>query len=67
MKKETEKLSYPIDEAFDVIGVNRSMGYRLISEGKLESFRLGKRRYATRKACERCLELLVSDSQGRAA
>ncbi len=67
MKKDHEKLSYPIDEAFEVIGVNRSMGYRLIADGKLESFRLGKRRYATREALKKCVDALARDSQGKAA
>jgi hypothetical protein len=67
VKKETEKLSYALEEAFDVIGVNRSAGYKLMADGKLETFKLGKRRFVTRKACEKCVELLVRESQGKAA
>ena len=67
MTKDTNKLSYPIEEAFEIIGVNRSAGYKLIADGKLESFKIGKRRNATRKACEKCVELLARESQGRAA
>ena len=67
MKKEAEKLSYPLEEAFEVIGVNRSAGYNLMRDGKLETFKLGKRRFATRKACEKCVELLVRESHGKAA
>ena len=61
------RLSYPIEEAFDVIGVNRSAGYKLISEGKLETYRIGKRRNATHEACVKCVELLARESQGKAA
>jgi hypothetical protein len=38
VKKQTEKLSYALEEAFDVIGVNRSAGYKLMADGKLETF-----------------------------
>lgn len=67
MKQKSDKLSYPLEDAFDLIGVNRSAGYNLMRDGKLETFKLGKRRFATRKACEKCVELLVSESRGKAA
>lgn len=67
MKEKSDKLSYPLEEAFELIGLNRSAGYNLMRDGKLETFKLGKRRFATRKACEKCVELLVRESQGRAA
>lgn len=67
MKKEIDKLSYPLEEGFEVIGVNRSAGYALMRDGKLETYKVGKRRFVTRKACEKCVEQLVRDSQGKAA
>ena len=67
MKEKGEKLSYRLEEAFELLGVNRSAGYGLMRDGKLETFKLGKRRFVTRKAAEKCVELLVRESQWKAA
>jgi len=66
-KMRDTKLSYPIDEGFEVLGVTRTAGYKLIAEGKLDSFKVGKRRNVTHKALEKCLELLQQETKGKAA
>lgn len=67
MNTPTTKLAYPIEEAFDLIGVSRTRGYQLINSGKLKTFKDGKRRLATHRACVECVEAMERGSVGRAA
>ncbi len=46
-----ERLAYPIAEAFDQLGLTRTAGYAAISAGELKTYKVGRRRYATRSAC----------------
>lgn len=64
---EGQKLAYPIEVAFSLIGASRTRGYQLIASGDLDTYKDGKRRYATHAALEACLEKLRSRSEGRAA
>lgn len=67
MTTTTTKLAYPIEQAFDLIGVSRTRGYQLINAGKLKSFKDGKRRLATHQACVECVEAMERESVGRTA
>lgn len=68
MTTSKTKLAYPIEEAFDLIGVSRTRGYQLINSGLLKSFKDGKRRLATHRACEECVATMERESGvGRAA
>jgi hypothetical protein len=52
--------AFPIREAFARIGVKLLKGYELVSSGELQTFCIGRRRYATADAItaflERCIE-----------
>jgi len=61
------KIAYPIEEAFDLIGVSRTRGYQLINSGQLKSFKDGKRRLATHKDIEKCVESMQRAAEGRKA
>ncbi|MGH7193544.1 MAG: helix-turn-helix domain-containing protein [Candidatus Saccharimonadales bacterium] len=67
MTMQKPKLAYPIEEAFDLIGVSRTRGYQLINSGKLKTFKDGKRRLATHRALEECVTAMERDSIGKAA
>ncbi len=61
------RLAYPIEEAFELIGVSRTRGYQLINAGKLKTFKDGKRRLATHLACVECVDGMERESLGKAA
>lgn len=46
------RLAYPIAEAFELIGVSRTKGMEEIRAGQLCSFKNGKRRMVSHRACE---------------
>lgn len=53
------KLAYPLEEAFDLIGVTRTRGFELIKDGVLRSYKDGRRRlcsYAALVECQRAME-----------
>lgn len=60
---EPEPLAYQLEQAFRLLGVGRSKGFELINLGDLASYKIGHRRYVTRKA----LEDFVANQQGKAA
>ena len=59
--------AFPIREAFERIGVSPVTGYLLIKTGELESFLIGRRRFATAGAVASFLERCIAKSQETAA
>ncbi|MCW5568190.1 MAG: hypothetical protein KIS84_08175 [Dokdonella sp.] len=60
------KLAYPIEEGFEMLGVSRTRGYKLISAGTLKTYKDGKRRFCSHAAlvaCQRSME--KSATEGR--
>lgn len=54
-----------IKDAFKILGVSPPTGYkRLISTGKLKTYKIGRRRYTTDEAVEKCRRGLF-DEMGR--
>lgn len=51
-----EKKTYTIDEAAQVIGISRSLAYRLAKEGKLPVIQLATKRVIPIAALDRWLE-----------
>ncbi len=48
----TQRLVFPIEEACKALATSRQRLYDLINDGRLRSFKEGKRRYVSRKAIE---------------
>jgi excisionase family DNA binding protein len=46
----SEKLSYWIEEAYEVLGMTRSAMYEAIKSGDLQSYKEGRRRMISRRA-----------------
>ena len=59
--------AYPIMEAFDRIGVGHVRGYELVNSGELQTFCIGRRRYATADAITAFLERCIAKSRETAA
>lgn len=60
------KLAYPIEEAFDLIGVSRTRGYQLINTGLLKSYKDGKRRLCSHSAliaCQKAMEKAATEGR----
>ncbi len=51
-----DRIAYPIDEGFALVGVARTRGYRAIADGELKTFMLGRRRMVSRRALEEFIE-----------
>ena len=60
---EPEPLAYQLEQAFRLLGVGRSKGFELINAGDLASYKIGHRRYVTRRA----LEDFIANQQRKAA
>lgn len=58
------KLAYPIEEAFEQIGVSRTRGYQLINSGHLRTYKDGKRRLCSHSALVECQQAMEKASQG---
>lgn len=61
------RLAFPIDEACKALATSRQRLYDLINEGRLRSFKEGKRRYVSRKAIEDYIAGQEGQQQGDAA
>ena len=63
--------AYPILETFSRIGVQPVKGYELIKAGELETFLIGRNRYATEEAIrtflQRCIEKSMKDTAAQRA
>jgi hypothetical protein len=59
--------AYPILEAFSRIGVKPVKGYELIEHGELQTFLIGRRRYATADAITAFLDHCIAKSKETAA
>jgi excisionase family DNA binding protein len=48
--------AYSIEQAFQLLGLTRTRGYKAIASGELETYKDGKRRMATPQACEKYVQ-----------
>lgn len=70
MNTHTAKLAYPVEEAFDLIGVTRTRGFELIKHGVLRSYKDGRRRlcsYTALVECQRAMEKASAEGKPDAA
>jgi len=54
--------AFSIDEAIEISGMNRNRLYRLIAEGRLRTFKHGRRRYVSSRALDACIEALEAET-----
>lgn len=62
-----KRLAYPIEEAFNLIGVSRTRGYQLINAGTLRTYKVGKRRLCSHEALVECQQTLENGTQPKKA
>ena len=53
--KRSEKLTYSVPEAAEILGIGRSQGYLGVKSGDIPSIRIGKRIVVPKEALERLL------------
>ncbi len=64
----SNKLAYPVEEAFALIGVSRTRGYQLINTGAMRTYKDGKRRLCSHAALVQCQhEMEKASKEGRKA
>lgn len=64
--RPNERLAMPLTEGIKVIGIGLSYAYRLMREGKLDTFTIGKKkRMVTRDALAKCVNTLEQESNGK--
>lgn len=61
------KLSYNVDEAIAVTGMNRNALYRAISANQIKTFKVGKRRMVSARALREFIEAREKEASSAAA
>jgi len=56
--------AFSIEETISVTGFPRNRVYALIAEGKLRTFKHGRRRYVSAKALDECIAGLERETAG---
>lgn len=59
--------SYPILEVFRRLSVKVTKGYELVDSGELETFMIGRYRYATEEALRRFIEKRLDEARNESA
>ena len=68
MNQPAERLSYSVDDALAVTGLNRNAFYRAISTNQIATFKVGKRRMVSARALQDFIDRKEREAQqGRAA
>lgn len=58
----SERLSYSLDEAVTVTGLNRNALYHLMNKGELATFKIGKRRMVSARVLREFIERKERDA-----
>ncbi|MGI8683849.1 MAG: helix-turn-helix domain-containing protein [Acidimicrobiales bacterium] len=53
---DTGRLTLTVEEAAQLLGISRALGYELVARGELPSIRLGRRIVVPRRALDALLE-----------
>jgi hypothetical protein len=64
---ETEKLAMSLVDGLRLIGQGRTKGFEAVRDGRLKTFRMGRKRMVTRKALEEYVALLEREEEQRKA
>jgi len=68
VNQPAERLSYSVDDALAVTGLNRNAFYRAISTNQIATFKVGKRRMVSARALQDFIDRKEREAQqGRAA
>lgn len=67
MKEQPERLSYNVEEACAVTGLNRNALYRAIAANAIKTFKVGKRRMVSARALREFIESLEKEASSGAA
>ena len=52
MTVKTESLAFPVEDAARILGLGERMTWKLIEQGELLSFKVGRRRLVSKRALE---------------
>ncbi|MBS4800441.1 helix-turn-helix domain-containing protein [Stenotrophomonas maltophilia] len=66
-QSQGERLSYTVDEACAVTGLNRNAIYRAITLGQISTFKVGRRRMVSTRALREFIEAREKEASGGAA
>lgn len=55
IKVQVERIGYSPDEARQLLGISRSLIWKLINEGEIKTIRLGRRRIIPKNEIERIM------------
>ncbi|HEL3735849.1 helix-turn-helix domain-containing protein [Stenotrophomonas maltophilia] len=66
-QSQAERLSYTVDEACAVTGLNRNAIYRAITLGQINTFKVGRRRMVSTRALREFIEAREKEASGGAA
>ncbi|MBN4940594.1 helix-turn-helix domain-containing protein [Stenotrophomonas pavanii] len=67
LKQSPERLSYTVDEACAVTGLNRNAIYRAIALSQVSTFKVGRRRMVSARALREFIEAREKESSSGAA
>ncbi|MDH0072185.1 helix-turn-helix domain-containing protein [Stenotrophomonas maltophilia] len=67
LKQSPERLSYTVDEACAVTGLNRNALYRAIALCQVSTFKVGRRRMVSARALREFIEAKEKESSSGAA
>ena len=59
------KQSFTIEEVIAVTGWNRNRFFTLVTEGRLKTFKHGRRRFVSAKALDQCISDLEAETAAR--
>ncbi|HGM5514649.1 TPA: hypothetical protein ACKPYU_000925 [Stenotrophomonas maltophilia] len=66
MNTHKTKLAYPIEEAFEQLGITRTRGFELIKGGALRTYKDGRRRLCSHAALVECQQAMErASNEGR--
>ena len=59
---DTDRLTLTVEEAAQLLGISRALGYELVARGELPSIRLGRRILVPRRALDALLDAASLES-----
>ena len=59
---DTDRLTLTVEEAAQLLGISRALGYELVARGQLPSVRLGRRIVVPRRALDALLDAASRES-----
>lgn len=63
MNTPTPRITYAMEEAMDALRISRATIYDLVNNGKLRTYKIGRRRFCTHDAIIQCQHALEEEAQ----